>query len=110
MLPGIWKDSVNVELEKHAREGWELVTVLPGKEDQREEDQRSPRRPRTFHLTWLTNTLSTAIPKLLCSPASCRWTLRGGTVTNTAQPFRPAIFPSSGSGSSSSFGLATNSS
>jgi len=36
MLPGIWKDSVNVELEKHAREGWELVAVLPGKEDRRE--------------------------------------------------------------------------
>jgi hypothetical protein len=36
MLPGIWKDAVNVELEKHAREGWELVTVLSGKEDRRE--------------------------------------------------------------------------
>ncbi|SVA88623.1 uncharacterized protein METZ01_LOCUS141477, partial [marine metagenome] len=36
MLPGVWKDSVNVELEKHAREGWELVIVLPGKEDRRE--------------------------------------------------------------------------
>ena len=36
MLPGVWKDSVNVELEKHSREGWELVAVLPGKEDRRE--------------------------------------------------------------------------
>ena len=36
MLPGVWKDSVNVELEKHGREGWELVAVLPGKEDRRE--------------------------------------------------------------------------
>ena len=36
MLPGIWKDSVNVELEKHGQEGWELVAVLPGKEDRRE--------------------------------------------------------------------------
>ena len=33
MLPGVWKDSVNVELEKHSRQGWELVAVLPGKED-----------------------------------------------------------------------------
>tara|TARA_B100001939_G_scaffold294023_1_gene266861 strand:+ start:175 stop:432 length:258 start_codon:yes stop_codon:yes gene_type:complete len=36
MLPGVWKDSVNVELEKHGRQGWELVAVLPGKEDRRE--------------------------------------------------------------------------
>lgn len=36
MLPGVWKDSVNVELEKHGQEGWELVAVLPGKEDRRE--------------------------------------------------------------------------
>ena len=36
MLPGIWKDSVNVELEKYGRDGWELVAVLPGKEDRRE--------------------------------------------------------------------------
>ena len=36
MLPGVWKDSVNVELEKHSLQGWELVAVLPGKEDRRE--------------------------------------------------------------------------
>ena len=36
MLPGVWKDSVNVELEKHGQEGWELVAVLLGKEDRRE--------------------------------------------------------------------------
>ena len=36
MLPSVWKDSVNVELEKHGQEGWELVAVLPGKEDRRE--------------------------------------------------------------------------
>ena len=36
MLPGVWRDSVNVELEKHGQEGWELVAVLPGKEDRRE--------------------------------------------------------------------------
>ena len=36
MLPGVWKKSVNVEIEKLGAEGWELVAVLPGKEDRRE--------------------------------------------------------------------------
>ena len=36
MLSGIWKKSVNIEIEKLGREGWELVAVLPGKEDRRE--------------------------------------------------------------------------
>ena len=45
MLPGVWKDSVNVELEKHSRQGWELVAVLPGKEDRRELYFKRPYRP-----------------------------------------------------------------
>ena len=45
MLPGVWKDSVNVELEKHGRQGWELVAVLPGKEDRRELYFKRPYRP-----------------------------------------------------------------
>ena len=36
MLPGVWKKSVNIEIEKLGLDGWELVTVLPGKEDRRE--------------------------------------------------------------------------
>ena len=36
MLPGVWKKSVNVEIEKLGAEGWELVAVLPSKEDRRE--------------------------------------------------------------------------
>lgn len=36
MLSGVWKKSVNVEIEKLGAEGWELVAVLPGKEDRRE--------------------------------------------------------------------------
>ena len=36
MLPGVWKKSVNVQIEKLGAEGWELVAVLPGKEDRRE--------------------------------------------------------------------------
>ena len=36
MLPGVWKKSVNVEIEKLGAEGWELVAVLQGKEDRRE--------------------------------------------------------------------------
>ena len=36
MRPGVWKNSVNVEIEKLGAEGWELVAVLPGKEDRRE--------------------------------------------------------------------------
>ena len=45
MLPGVWKDSVNVELEKHSLQGWELVAVLPGKEDRRELYFKRPYRP-----------------------------------------------------------------
>ena len=36
MLPGVWKKSVNFEIEKLGQDGWELVAVLPGKEDRRE--------------------------------------------------------------------------
>ena len=36
MVPGVWAESVNVELEKQSANGWELVTVLPGKEGRRE--------------------------------------------------------------------------
>tara|TARA_B100001146_G_C15916916_1_gene321280 strand:+ start:52 stop:315 length:264 start_codon:yes stop_codon:yes gene_type:complete len=36
MLPSVWKKSVNIEIEKLGLDGWELVTVLPGKEDRRE--------------------------------------------------------------------------
>ena len=36
MLPSVWKKSVNIEIEKFGLDGWELVTVLPGKEDRRE--------------------------------------------------------------------------
>ena len=36
MLSGVWKKSVNIEIEKLGNDGWELVTVLPGKEDRRE--------------------------------------------------------------------------
>ena len=36
MLPGVWKKSVNIEIEKLGLDGWELVAVLPGKEDRRE--------------------------------------------------------------------------
>ena len=36
MVPGVWAESVNVELEKQCANGWELVTVLPGKEGRRE--------------------------------------------------------------------------
>ena len=45
MLPGVWKDSVNVELEKHSRQGWELVAELPGKEARRELYFKRPSRP-----------------------------------------------------------------
>jgi hypothetical protein len=36
MLPGVWRKSVNIEIEKLGLDGWELVAVLPGKEDRRE--------------------------------------------------------------------------
>ena len=36
MLSGVWKKSVDIEIEKLGLDGWELVTVLPGKEDRRE--------------------------------------------------------------------------
>jgi hypothetical protein len=36
MLSGVWKKSVNIEVEKLGLEGWELVAVLPGNEDRRE--------------------------------------------------------------------------
>ena len=36
MLPSVWKKSVNIEIEKLGLDGWELVAVLPGKEDRRE--------------------------------------------------------------------------
>ena len=36
MLPGVWKKSVTIEIEKLGLDGWELVAVLPGKEDRRE--------------------------------------------------------------------------
>ena len=44
MLSGVWKKSVNVELDKMGREGWELVAVLPGEEDRRELYFRRPLR------------------------------------------------------------------
>ena len=40
MLSGVWKKSVNVEIEKLGAEGWELVAVLPGKEDRREHGKK----------------------------------------------------------------------
>lgn len=46
MLPGVWKKSVNVEIEKLGAEGWELVAVLPGKEDRRELYFRRPKLER----------------------------------------------------------------
>jgi len=44
MLQGVWKKSVNLEIEKHGEEGWELVAVLPGKEDRRELYFKRPKR------------------------------------------------------------------
>ena len=46
MLPGVWKKSVNVEIEKLGAEGWELVAVLPGKEDRRELYFKRPKLER----------------------------------------------------------------
>ena len=45
MLPGVWKKSVNIEIEKLGLDGWELVTVLPGKEDRRELYFKRPKVP-----------------------------------------------------------------
>ena len=45
MLPGVWKKSVNIEIEKLGLDGWELVTVLPGKEDRRELYFKRPKLP-----------------------------------------------------------------
>ena len=45
MLPGVWKKSVNIEIEKLGIDGWELVAVLPGKEDRRELYFRRPKLP-----------------------------------------------------------------
>ena len=45
MLPSVWKKSVNIEIEKLGLDGWELVTVLPGKEDRRELYFKRPKVP-----------------------------------------------------------------
>jgi hypothetical protein len=45
MLPGVWKKSVNIEIEKLGLDGWELVAVLPGKEDRRELYFKRPKSP-----------------------------------------------------------------
>ena len=45
MLPGVWKKSVNIEIEKLGLDGWELVAVLPGKEDRRELYFKRPKAP-----------------------------------------------------------------
>jgi hypothetical protein len=45
MLSGVWKKSVDIEIEKLGLDGWELVTVLPGKEDRRELYFKRPKVP-----------------------------------------------------------------
>ena len=45
MLPGVWKKSVNIEIEKLGIDGWELVAVLRGKEDRRELYFKRPKLP-----------------------------------------------------------------
>ncbi|SVD55305.1 uncharacterized protein METZ01_LOCUS408159 [marine metagenome] len=45
MLSGVWKKSVNIEIEKLGIDGWELVAVLPGKEDRRELYFKRPKLP-----------------------------------------------------------------
>ena len=45
MLPGVWKKSINIEIEKLGLDGWELVAVLPGKEDRRELYFKRPKAP-----------------------------------------------------------------
>ena len=45
MLSGVWKKSVDIEIEKLGLEGWELVAVLPGKEDRRELYFKRPKLP-----------------------------------------------------------------
>ena len=45
MLSGVWKKSVNIEIEKLGQDGWELVAVLPGKEDRRELYFKRPKLP-----------------------------------------------------------------
>lgn len=45
MLSGVWKKSVNIEIEKLGVDGWELVAVLPGKEDRRELYFKRPKLP-----------------------------------------------------------------
>ena len=45
MLPGVWRKSVNIEIEKLGLDGWELVAVLPGKEDRRELYFKRPKAP-----------------------------------------------------------------
>lgn len=45
MLSGVWKKSINIEIEKLGIDGWELVAVLPGKEGRRELYFKRPKLP-----------------------------------------------------------------